>query len=62
MAGQSQPDWRRTFTLAAIPGQPIQTFVAQQIATIAQETPSGHWAGSTVPAARVPEVQTANAK
>jgi hypothetical protein len=28
-------------------------FVAQQVAAAAEETPSGHWARSTVPAARV---------
>ena len=42
----------RTFTLGAIPGHPILSFVAQQVATIAEETPSGHWSCSTVPAAR----------
>jgi len=31
----------------AIPRQPILSFVAQQVATIAEETPSGHWVAAT---------------
>jgi hypothetical protein len=33
----------------AIPGQAILSLVAQQVATIAKETPSGHWALSAKP-------------
>jgi hypothetical protein len=51
--GQGQPDWPKTFTLVATPGQPILVFVAQQLAAAEEETPSGHWARSTLPAARV---------
>lgn len=55
-------DWPKTFTLVAIPGRSILTPVAQQLASAAEETPSGHWACSNVPAARVAWRQTSNLK
>jgi hypothetical protein len=36
--------WRRTFTFVAIPRPPIPSFVAELVAAIAKETPSGHQA------------------
>jgi hypothetical protein len=35
-------DWPKTFTLVAIPRQPILSFVAQHVATVGEKTLSGH--------------------